>query len=355
MTIAFCKIIMIVGDKMKKIVWLWIISFLLPMNTFAKNILDHYTVEIDIQKSHVQIIEKFDVVEIDNKDYNYSKMLASQNININNLESNIKNYQIFKEDSYNSTLIGKIERNHSYQIKYQIPNLYERKVEESLLFDSPEETIINNFTYKISYDKQTRIKVIKTSKDLYQNEEDGNILTGTLLEPTEDVSFEVSCYNRTNKSKELNSGIRTNTTRNFTLWFGNKTTQIIEIVLILFVIIGGYVLLKKSDKIKKIWALLYAIIITFLIALQFLWIEHSALLIVAIYLLVLWAFYLNISLIDVNGKIGDLYMLGVLLILSFISLTDVGETVGIIPHIINCVCAYASARIYKNYLEKKEN
>ena len=332
---------------MKRIIMIIIfMMILLPFNVKAQTVLDNYSIIITIDSHSVRAVEQFDVVEVGERDY-FTKKIFADNTKLKTYLSpvseykNIDEYKIIDEDKYYPLIVGKVKANNSYIIDYEISD-YTMFGTHAFDFYAPEDTVINNLflLIKYNYDEITT-DVYGYNENLYKIEDNGEYISGNLLEPSSNPNFSLN-VNPINDDESHESNDLNDSNSSLLQLFRDDKSSYLSYICISFTIICGIIMYKLRDRVRKIYTYLYIFTVIGLIVLEYVLTFPTLLFILAFYLL----FYIDF-LYSKESKPILFIELFIIILLAFHSYMFIGSAVGIVPHLLNCISIYISARFYR--------
>ena len=325
---------------MRKVLFLIILFLFLPINVFAENILDNYSLDIYIDGYYVKVTEKFDVISTDEDlNNNFSRRIFGDIKQLDVINTNVLDYKLLNEDDEDNYFIGNIENNNSYTIIYTNSDYSEYGV-HAYTFYVPDDTKIKKFNFKIIYSSNVSSVNVYGYDNSYVIKKNNHLVTGNLIDSDSISDFSINSYVKV--KKDVYNNTRDNDFGYFFL--GSIKFSVISILVLLFIIISGILLLKLKYKCKKTLLILYVVVSVSFIALQYIFNPF----IDALFILVYSLFY---SLLFVDRLYEEnIAKIFTLLFLTLHSYLFFGFELGIIPHIINNISIYIIS-IYFNKLK----
>ena len=328
---------------MKKLL-LGLLLILLPFSVKAQTVLDNYKVEIDFNQYEVTVKEEFDVLEADNKENNFGK----ETYNVSTLtECNMEKCYFINEKYEYPYLNGTIfSGNHyAYQLHY---NSYDLVNNIAYIFNAPEDTIINHLTFKVNCNEDYEwCRVEDIEEGTYEVTEDGNITIGEMIQKEGNLSFTVKgeYIEPYEEIEESNPQIFDYDIMNM----GSDKGKLVSGIIFVFTILIGVGILFLWKTNKKEILLFYAILILALVILQYAIKQPFLLFLIAFYGFFYFIFYSK------SFKDNLIVEIIVFAFLTFHSYFFFGVAVGIIPHILNNLSIFVSAKVFRNNFYKKKS
>ena len=319
---------------MKKLL-LGLLLLLLPFGVNAETILDNYVVDIKVKDYKVDVTEEFNVIQVENKEDNFTKeFFGSQRLD----EHNMNRCYIIEEEEDHPILVGTIFQNNTH--KFLVHSTLNEYTGVAYAFYPPEDTIINHLTFRVeANDEIETLEVNPFQANTYNISKDGNIIIGELINNTGYLGFEVKAIH---KYIEPDYGSYYETEENL-LQTGSTKSILFSGISLFLTIVLGLILLKilKTDN-KKI-LLYYALFIIALVVMQYVIAQPYMVFLMLFYGLFYFMFYSK------GFKGNTIEELFVYAFLAFHSYFFFGLAVGIIPHIINNICLFISARLFRKH------
>ena len=181
---------------MKKIIILLLLIF--PLNAYAQTVLDNYNIEVKIDYPKVIVKETFDVLRFDEK----TTVIREIRERPSNLEVNtdINNYVLKTYNNIYTQIIGDLTTGNSYYIEYQVKD-YTDLGNHPYSFRVPDDIIVNNVHFKISYNSQIENVMVSPSiNGAYNIEQLSYAFTGDLIDRESTPNFIVSATKKTKKT-----------------------------------------------------------------------------------------------------------------------------------------------------------